>query len=141
MQDYHIYAHYTEKQGVSKTSPKYETINKKTQSVPKEHKEKSNSLNLGNVRKGIATSLAVASKINSYVGEYTENTLTASRRQVGITYAGMALFAFTNPALALGSMAMYTGNKVMNYAIKVDKENLSADFMRQLSGGTVSTRR
>lgn len=141
MRDYHIYAHYSEEQSVSKTSPKYENISSNTQSVPKQQKEKSNSLNLGNVRKTIGSTLAVASKINAYVGEYTENTLTAARRQVGIAYAGMALFAFTNPVLALGSMAMYTGNKIMNYAIKVDKENLSADFMRQLSGGTVSTRR
>lgn len=141
MQDYHIYTHYVEKQNVSKTSPKFVQIESKTKAVPTAQKGKVAGSSLGGVRKGIAIGLSTAIKINAYVGEFTENTVSASRRQVALSYAGMAAFAFTNPALALGAAAAFTANKVINYSIKNNKENLSADFMRQLSGGTVSTGR
>lgn len=139
MQDYHIYSHYVEKQSVSKTSPKYQAIESKTKGVENTQKEKHQGI--GNVRKAIGTTLVVASKINNFVGEYTENTVSAGRRQVALTYAGMLGYAFTNPVLAAGAAAVYTTSKMVSYNIRVGKENLSANFMRQLSGGTISTGR
>jgi hypothetical protein len=140
MQDYHIYAHYTERQGVSKTSPKYQPFESKTKAAQETQTEKSGGLNIGSIRKAAAFGLASASKINSYVGEYTENTVAASRRGVAITYGGFALIATVNPVMALVGAAIFTADKVIDYNIKVGKENLSADFMKQLSGGTFKTR-
>lgn len=139
MQDYHIYSHYVEKQNVSKTSPKFQQVESKAKSVENTQKEKSQGF--GNARKIIGATLVTASKINKYVGEYTENTVSAGRRQVGLTYAGMAAYAFTNPLLAAGAAAVFTTDRLVSYNIRVGKENLSADFMRQLSGGTISTGR
>ena len=61
--------------------------------------------------------------------------------RTGISYAGMALAATVNPVLGVSAMALYTADKMLTYNIKVNKENLSANFIRQLSGGSVSTRR
>ena len=106
----------------------------------KHKRKKSEGLNIGSIRKAAAFGLAAASKINSYVGEYTENTVVASRRGVAIAYGGFALGATVNPVMALVGAAMFTADKVIDYNIKVGKENLSADFMKQLSGGTFKTR-
>jgi hypothetical protein len=139
MQDYHIYTHYVEQQDVPKTSPKYRPINEpKTKVITDKEKEKGLSLNAP--KKAIAGGLVIANKINSYVGELTENTVTASRRRVGLAYAGMAALAVSNPVLGLSAMASYTADKMITYNIKQYKENLNADFIRQLSGGTVKTR-
>lgn len=141
MQDYHIYAHYIKEQNVSKTSPNYRTVLSKTKAAPETQEEKSNSLNLGGIRQAATVSLAAINKINTYVGEYTENIIMASRMRTGISYAGMALAATVNPVLGVSAMALYTADKMLTYNIKVNKENLSANFIRQLSGGSVSTRR
>ncbi len=140
MQDYHIYAHYQEKQSVSNTSPKYEKRESKVKAVTQTQKEKADVFNVGAVRKAAGVALAVASKINSYVGEYTENTVAASRRKVGLTYGAFALGATMNPALAAVGAVAYTAGKAIDYSIKINKENLSADFLRQLSGGVAKTR-
>ena len=87
------------------------------------------------------TALAVAHKITSYVGELTENRVAARRTQVGLTFAGLGVMALSNPATAAIAAALYVGNATASYGIRVYKENLSADYMRQLSGGTVKTGR
>lgn len=138
MQDYHIYTHYAEKQNVSKTSPKHVRVESRTKAVPENQKEKSVKLNAET--KNIAMALGTTMKINQYVGEFTENTISAGRYQVAASYAGMMVLGLSNPALALGAAATFTANKIISYNIKVNKENLSANFMRQLSGGTVKTR-
>ena len=141
MKDYHIYTHYVEEQSSPKTSPKSKPLKEpKTKAIPEIKKNEGNQLSFNMPKKAIAGSLVAASKINSYVGEYTENTVTASRRRVGLTYAGMAALAVSNPVLGLSAMASYTADKMITYNIKVYKENLNADFIRQLSGGTVKTR-
>ncbi|MCK9319495.1 hypothetical protein [Methanoculleus sp.] len=140
MQDYHIYTHYIEKQNVSQTSPKYEKQESNTKAAENLQKEKSGKLNIGTARKAAAVGLAVVSKINSYVGEYTENTVQASRRKTALAYAAFGLGATANPMLAVVGATIYTADKMINYSIKVNKENLSADFARQLSGGVVRTR-
>ena len=141
MQDYHIYAHYIDKESVSNTSPNSKTVVSKTKAAPDVQEEKSGTLNIGAARKAATVSLAAFNKINSYVGEYTENTIMASRIKTGISYAGMALAATVNPVLGVSAMALYTADKMITYNINVNKENLSANFIRQLSGGSVSTRR
>ena len=140
MQDYNINVVYSKKQNVSKTSPKYQPFESKTKAAQETQTEKSEGLNIGSIRKAAAFGLAAASKINSYVGEYTENTVVASRRGVAIAYGGFALGATVSPVMALVGAAMFTADKVIDYNIKVGKEYLSADFMRQLSGGTFKTR-
>lgn len=141
MQDYHIYAHYVDKQRVSKTSPNFKTVVSKTKAAPEVQEEKSEMFNIGAARKAATVSLAALNKINSYVGEYTENTITASRIRTGMSYAGMILASTVNPVLGVSAMALYTADRMISYNVKVNKENLSANFIRQLSGGSVSTRR
>jgi len=140
MQDYNINVNYTQEQYVSKTSPKYKPFESKTKAVPETQKEKTETLNGGRIRKIAGIGLVVGHKINSYVGEYTENTVTAARRSVGLTYGAFALASTSNPLVAAIGTAIYTGDKMIDYGIKVNKENVSADFLRQLSGGTYKTR-
>lgn len=140
MQDYTVNVNYNQEQYVSKTSPKYQPFESKTKGVPDTQKEKTDSLNGGTIRKITGIGLAVAHKINSYVGEYTENTVSASRRNVGLTYGAFALGATKNPLVATIGATIYTGDKIINYGIKVNKENLSADFLKGLSGGIYKTR-
>ncbi len=141
MQDYNINVNYNKKQIVRKTSPKYQSIfEQKTKAVSNAQIEKSEGLNGNRVRKTAAIGLVTASKISSYVGEYTENTVTASRRSVGLSYGGFALAATRNPVVATLGALIYTGDKIINYGIKVNKENLSADFLRQLSSGVYKNR-
>ena len=140
MQDYNVNVNYTQEQYVSKTSPKYQPFESKTKAATETQKEKTESLNGGNIRKVAGVGLAVAHKINSYVGEYTENTVSASRRSVGLTYGAFALGATRHPLISTIGAAIYTGDKLISYGIKVNKENLSADFLRGLSGGTYLTR-
>lgn len=140
MQDYNINVNYTQEQYVTKTSPKYQPFESKTKAATETQKEKSESLNGGKIRKVAGIGLASAHKINSYVGEYTENTVSAARRSVGLTYGAFALAATSHPLISAIGTAIYTGDKIIDYGIKVNKENVSADFLRQLSGGTYKTR-
>jgi len=140
MQDYNINVNYTQEQYVSKTSPKYEPFESKTKAASNLQKEKTETLNGGKIRKVAGIGLAVAHKINSYVGEYTENTVSAARRTVGLTYAAFGLASTSHPLIAAIGTAIYTGDKMIDYGIKVNKENLSADFLRQLSGGVYKAR-
>lgn len=138
MQDYHIYAHYVEENGVSPTSPRYSFAENKTKVVSAKEVE----LQTGNTlpRKELAFMIGGAMKVNQYVGELSENKVSASRRQTALSYAAMALFGVTNPLAAAVGIAVFTANKVINYQIRNYKENLSADFLRSLSGGVVTTR-
>jgi hypothetical protein len=140
MQDYNINVNYTQQQTVTKTSPKYQPFENKTKAASETQKSKSESLNGSNIRKATVIGLAVTHKINSYVGEYTENTISAGRRSVALSYGAFALGATRNPSLAALGAVIYTGDKLIDYGIKVNKENLSADFLRKLSGGTYKTR-
>lgn len=138
MQDYHIYAHYVDTRGLAPTSPKYVRIEPKTKVLTNRVSESQSNNNFPTKELGVV--IGGAMKINQYVGEITENTISASRRQTGLSYAAMTLYSLKNPIVGIGSMALFTANKVINYQIRQYKENLSADFLRQLSGGTVKTR-
>jgi hypothetical protein len=144
MKDYHIYAHFQRGQNVSPTSPRYQASQPQTVSVQPEerqaHTSRGNFLSITPLRMA-TTALAVAHKITSYVGELTENRVAARRTQVGLTFAGLGVMALSNPATAAIAAALYVGNATATYGIRVYKENLSADYMRQLSGGTVKTGR
>lgn len=142
MQDYHIYAHYVKESSVPPTSPKYQRQEPQTVATPSAVKEEhSAKATIMSGTKIVATGLAVAHRINSYVGELTENRIAARRTQVGLTVAGFGLLAATNPIAAGIGAGMYFGDAAIKYGIKVYKENLSADYMRQLSGGTVKNGR
>ena len=144
MKDYHIYAHFQRQQNVSPTSPRHQAAQPQTVAVQPEVRQ-SHASNRGFLSmtplKMATTGLAVAHKINSYVGELTENRVAARRNQVGLTFAGLGVMAMSNPATAAVATSLYVGNAVATYDIKVYKENQSADYMRQLSGGTVKTGR
>jgi uncharacterized membrane protein HdeD (DUF308 family) len=55
--------------------------------------------------------------------------------------AGIGLLSITNPVAGGIAFASYVGNAAVQYGIRNFKENLSAEYMRQLSGGTVKTGR
>jgi len=140
MQDYHIYVHADKNTRHSPTSPQRNAPNK-TAVETEEAKEMRESKHKHSQIISTGLVLQSASKINGYVGELTENRVQARKVSLGITSAGLVAGAFTNPALAFTAAAMYFADKAINYGIRVYKENLSADYMRQLSGGTVKTGR
>ena len=140
MQDYNVNVNYNNMQNQhAKTSPKYaNSITKKTQVVKVEDKGKSTPMTF---RKVSTVALGGAAKINSYVGELTENTVTQRKRQLGITATGLGILAKTHPVMAIGAAAIYVANAGIQYQIKQYKQTLNAEFIRDLSGGTVNTRR
>ena len=139
MQDYNINVNYNNQGGISKTSPNYRTpSSEKTKAITEE--KKGSSLPMGFRRTGVMA-LATTSKINAYVGALTENKVTQRKRQLGLMAVGFGLVAISNPLLAAGAAAIYVADAAIQYNIKQYKENLSAEFLRDLSGGTVNTRR
>jgi hypothetical protein len=144
MQNYHIYAHYVKEKGTSPTSVQHKgAVENRTQAVKSQvSEEKSQKMKaIPTPTKIAATGLMVAHKVNSYVGELTENRIAARRVQVGLTMAGIGLLSITNPVAGGIAFASYVGNAAVQYGIRNFKENLSAEYMRQLSGGTVKTGR
>ena len=139
MKDYNVNVNYNKGSLHPKTSPKRTTISTdRTRVVKTENKGRAITPNF---RRAGILGLAVSTKIASYVGELTENTVTARKRQLGIMAGGLVIKALTNPVLALGVAGVFLGNAGIQYQIKQYKANLTADFMRQLSGGTVNTRK
>jgi len=144
MQNYHIYAHYVTNQGTSPTSIQHKSVSQpKTQAIqPQVAQNKAQRIKaIPTPTKIAATGLMVAHKVNSYVGELTENRIAARRVQVGLTMAGIGLLSISNPVAGGIAFASYVGNAAVQYGIRNFKENLSAEYMRQLSGGTVKTGR
>jgi len=113
----------------------------KTEVKPANEKEKSEGRGWTIPHKAMALSLGGAAKINQYVGELTENTVTQKRVAVGLTLAGFGLYALSNPVLALVGAGVYVGNAAIQYGIRNYKENLTTSYLRDLSGGTVKTGR
>mgnify|MGYP000880180446 CR=1 FL=1 len=141
MQDYNINVNYNNVGTAAKpTSPAYQKTQIKKPTQVKTEEEKATTGGLG-FRKVMAAGLTGATKINQYVGELTENTVTQKRRQVGITFVGLGALSLTHPILGLVGAVGYTGNAAVQYNITAYKENLTADFMRSLSGGVYSTRK
>lgn len=139
MQDYNINVNYNNKQQTApKTSPRYSRTNIRKTSVLKP--EQGGRKKLYNMRRTGTVVLAATTKINSYVGELTENKVTQKKRQIGIFAIGVAMVAITNPELSIATAGLMVGNAAIQYGIKQYKENLNAEFMRDLSGG-VNTRR
>lgn len=142
MQDYKIIVEYQGSTVKPKTSPQYVAPKQEKVSAEKPivKEDNSNKLQL-NGRKALAVGLATGMKINQYVGELTENRVTQRRVQVGLTFAGMAGLTVANPILGFVAIGSYVANAGINYGIRNYKENLSASYLRQLSGGTVNTGR
>ena len=139
MQDYNINVNYNNMgTNHAKTSPRGSRTNIRKTSVLKP--EQGGRKKLYNMRRTGTVILAGASKINSYVGELTENTVTQKKRQIGIFAIGVSMVAITNPELSIATAGLMVGNAAIQYGIKQYKENLNAEFMRDLSGG-VNTRR
>lgn len=139
MQDYRLIVQYQGTETKTKTSPQYAPAKQAKVSAeqPIKKEENANKLQLSG-RKVVAVSLGTAMKINQYVGELTENTITQRRVQVGLTFAGLAFATLSNPIVGAIATATYVGNAAINYGIRNYKENLSASYLRQLSGGTVN---
>jgi hypothetical protein len=141
MQDYNINVNYNNVgTATKKTNPNHKKtqVSRKTQVRGAEDKHTNSKAVF---RRVAAIGLGTATKINQYVGELTENTVTQKRRQVGITAVGFVAVGVYNPVLALAGIAMYVGNSAIQYNITAYKENLSADFLKSLSGGVYSNRK
>jgi len=140
MQDYHIYAHYLKESSKPNTSPQKQNVTRKTTVSPIVKEERHTKRSLFSVQKLEAVAIASAYKINGYVGAITENTVTQRKVQLGLTAVGLAKYATVNPALALGVATAFVADAGIKYGIRIYKENLSAEYMKQLSGGTVNKR-
>lgn len=138
MQDYNINVRYSQQQNVSPTSPKYQRVGRKTSTTMPTAGHKNTNVFRMSKRIAVGSGIAVAQRISSYVGELTENKATASRRRTMFTLGAMGLAATSNPIVAGFAATMYLGDKVANYEIKAQKQDVSAEFLRSLSGGTVS---
>ena len=141
MQDYRVIVEARRGTSKSPTSAQH------TKSEPKVIAEKPEVKEEKSVKHHISPVLTVAkvgvvaTKINGYVGELTENSVTQRRNQFAITNAGLIAGIIKSSGIGLPVAAVYYGNAAMNYGVRIYKENLSAGYMRQLSNGTVNTGR
>ncbi|MCK9576858.1 MAG: hypothetical protein M0R51_13215 [Clostridia bacterium] len=132
--------YYTNK--TKETSAQYKPqLAEKTQARTEEIKEKSEGRSFTIPHKAVTLALGGAAKVNQYVGELTENTVSQKRASVALTYVGFGILALSNPILAIGGAALYTANTVAQFEIRRYKENLTANYLKDLSGGTVKTGR
>jgi len=140
MKDYRIIVDYQSQEQKTPTSAQAVPVaQKKVQAISTSgEKPQTKGFRFPAVRTAV---VGTAMKINQYVGELTENTVTQRRRQVGLTFAAAALLAFKNPILGISSMAVYAGNAAIQYQIRQFKENQTAGYMRNLSGGVAKTGR
>ena len=141
MPGYFIYVKGDEGQGRSRCNPVYSQGTKT--SVYRSSGERERTYNHHRITptKAAALTIATASKINSYVGEYTNNKVLARRRAVGLTGAGLVATALTwNPITAGIAAGVMIGDKIISYEIQKDVQAVGAEYLRKLSGGTVKTR-
>ena len=134
MQDYNINVNYNYSQDVRKTNYKMSKLEEPRTKVQDSGGKRQMSL-FSKPQKAIGVGIGLASKINGYVGVLTENTIQQRNISTALTYAGMGVLALSNPAAGAMAMAVYTADKIISYQITQYKANLSADFMRTLSGG------
>jgi len=137
MQDYNINVNYNFSKDIRETDVKSSRSNDNKKTKVRAKKQ---SITRG-IQKGTGLVIGVASKINSYVGALTENTIQQRNTQTALTYAGIGVAALSNPVSATVAAALYTGDKVIKYQIKKYKSDLSAGFMRNLSNGVYTTRK
>lgn len=143
MKDYHIYVHASGSGGATRSpvNPQYHVAeNHTTVGNEDERTYRQETHNYTGVL-SVGAAVMVASKINGYVGELTENRVASRRFTVGLTRAGLVAGIIKNPAVGIGIAGVYFGDLAISYAIKNYKENLTSDYLRQLSGGTVKTGR
>lgn len=141
MQDYRIIVEYQQQITEPKTSPKYVQQPPKTEVKRVSETKDIKAKNFLTPSRTVAVGLAVANKINGYVGEYTENVIAQRKTQIGLTAAGIGLLAMSNPVTAAIAAATYVANKGITYSINVYKANLTSSYMKTLSNGTVKTGR
>lgn len=145
MQDYHIYSHYVEDRNISKTNPVSQRLESGNRSqghlFMSKRAERSQANGITNINKMVYGGLATLGKINSYVGELTENRISASRNATGLTLTGIGYTMLKRPAMGAIALGLYVGDRIIGYEIKAYKENQTARFLNSLSGGTVGTGR
>lgn len=141
MQDYNINVRYDPTQDIKPTNPMRNRVQRNKTQLSDRSASKQSGLNLRPVQKSIGVGLGIASKINSYVGSLTENTIQQRNISTALTYAGIGVFALSNPITAGIAATVYTADRVIKYQIKQYKANLSAGFMERLSGGVYTTRK
>ena len=141
MQDYRIIVKYEKGTEKSPTSAQHTRSVHKVSAEKPEVKEQKETKHHISPFLTVGKALVIATKINGYVGELTENSVQQRRVQFGITNAGLFAGIIASPVLGLTAAGVYYGNAGINYGIRIYKENLSASYMRQLSDGTVKTGR
>ena len=141
MQDYRVIVEARRGTSKSPTSAQYTRSFQKVSAEKPEIKEEKDIKHHISPVLTVAKVGVVATKVNGYVGELTENSVQQRRNQFVITNAGLVAGIVANPLLGLSATGYYYGNAGSNYGIRIYKENLSAGYMRQLSNGTVSTGR
>jgi len=134
MQDYHIYAHYDQGEKIKPTNPQ-RNISRERPTKAIRAKEKSSKPNFGQLSRRFA-SVGAAAVINQYVGELTENKITQRRVGIAISAVGIGVMAINNPAGAAIAASALVANAGIKYNIKSYKQDLTANFLKNLSGGT-----
>jgi len=137
MQDYNINVNYNVSSDVKETNIKSAKTNQKKKTSVKTIRRN----NIRAIQKFAGIGIGVASKINNYVGALTENTIQQRNVQTALTFTGLGIASLTNPITASVGAALYSADNLIQYQIKQYKSNLSADFMRSLSGGIYTTRK
>lgn len=138
MQDYNINVNYNMSNSMKETNVKKNKANiSRKKTVPKTREK----TNIRGLQRTIGAGIGVASRINNYVGALTENNIQQRNTQTALTYAGLGVVALSNPVTAVLGATVYTGDKIVQYQIKRYKSDLSADFLRKLSGGVYTTKR
>ena len=141
MNDYNINVNYSVGQTYPETSPKHDIRVTERFTVPNTGiRGLKGRRSIGNFPVKTGTVVAISTKVNRYVGELTENRIAQRKMQIGIISTSIGLLAMKNPYSAAAVGAYYVADKAISYQIKVTKENISADFMRTLSGGTYNAR-
>jgi len=142
MQDYHIYVHAGTGGGRPPTSPQApQNQPQHCAAEPTEERNVRQNRHRFTGARALGVAVIATSKINGYVGELTENRLAQRRISTGLTVAGLVAGIVVNPVYGTIAAGVYFADKAISYGIKIHKENLSADYLRQLSGGTVKTGR
>lgn len=140
MQDYNINVNYNG-DNVKKTNPSSRLHRESKTTISKETLKESDNLTFKmSTRQAMSIGLGTSMKINQYVGELTENRVTQRKNQIGLTATALGLLALSNPiAAGLGGTAL-VGNSLIEYEIKSYKSNLTAGFLKDLSGGSYNGR-
>ena len=81
------------------------------------------------------------SRVNDYVGSYTQNTLSARRRGVALSYGAIGFAALKNPVIGSIALTAFVAHKSINYSIDLNLQNTRSEYLYSLTGGTINMSR